>query len=77
MCYADFMRVLAATSPRVATVAFGLTALLCVGACGKSNDPPPDLIKTQRQAMERARAVSSVIEQQDQNSRKHIDHDSD
>jgi hypothetical protein len=77
MCYAHFMRVLAAASPRVALVACGLVALLCVSACGKSNDPPPDLIKTQRQAMERARAVSSVIEQSDQNSRKHIDHDSD
>jgi outer membrane PBP1 activator LpoA protein len=50
--------------------------MVLVGAlfagCGKS-DPPPDLIKTQRDAMERARAVSSVIDQSDQNNRKQID----
>lgn len=51
--------------------------MVLVGAlfagCGKSSDPPPDLIKTQRDAMERARAVSSVIDQSDKNARKQTD----
>jgi hypothetical protein len=71
------MRVLAAFPPRVALFICLLPGLATIGACGKSNDPPPDLIKTQRQDMERARAVSSVLEQEDQKARRHIDHDSD
>jgi hypothetical protein len=76
MCYAHFMRVPAVAYLRFARIACVVAAVSCVTACGKSNDPPPDLIKTQRQAMERARAVSSVIEQSDQNSRKQMDRDS-
>jgi major membrane immunogen (membrane-anchored lipoprotein) len=49
-----------------------LVAASLLAACGKS-DPPPDLIKTQREALERAKAVSSVIEQSDQNARKQTD----
>jgi hypothetical protein len=46
--------------------------VVLVAACGKSG-PPPDLIKNQRETYNRAKAVSSVIEQSDQDSRKQID----
>ncbi len=59
-------------APSRTAVIMVLVGALFAG-CGKSNDPPPDLIKTQRDAMERARAVSSVIDQSDQNARKQTD----
>ena len=63
-------QVLSRAPGRTAVMIVVVGALLA--GCGKS-DPPPDLIKTQRDAMERARAVSSVIDQSDQNARKQTD----
>jgi hypothetical protein len=31
-----------------------------LAACKPSNDPPPDIIKTQREALQKARAVGDV-----------------
>ena len=31
-----------------------------LAACKPSNDPPPDIIKTQREALQKARAVGGV-----------------
>ncbi len=58
---------------RLRCIVIALAGAAVLGACGKSNDQPPDYIKSQQQALERARAVSSVIEQSDQNGRKQTD----
>lgn len=52
-----------------------LTTLLSVAtltACGP-NGPPPDVIKTQRQALEQAKGVESVIQNSDDARRKTLD----
>jgi hypothetical protein len=64
-------QVISRAASRTAVVMVLVGALFA--GCGKSSDPPPDLIKTQRGAMERARAVSSVIDQSDKNARKQTD----
>ncbi len=47
-------------APLVA-VAVGLAACVAIGGC-KRSDPPPDITKTQRDAMERAKAVGTTMQ---------------
>jgi hypothetical protein len=49
---------------RVARVglALALTAMLLAG-CGKSKDPPPDLLKGQREQMDKARDLGNTLQQ--------------
>ena len=45
-------------------------ACLALSACGRSNPPPPpDLLKTQREAMDKAKATEQVL----QNAAEHRD----
>jgi hypothetical protein len=44
-------------------------ACLALSACGRSNPPPPDLLKTQREALDRAKATEQVL----QNAAEHRD----
>jgi len=49
---------------RVASV--GLALVLAAGmlaGCGKSKDPPPDLLKSQREQMEKVRDVGNTLQQ--------------
>ena len=49
-----------------------LGGLIWLTACTPKT-PPPDLIKTQRQALERARAVEEVLRKQSDDQRRAID----
>jgi len=52
-----------------------LTSLLCVTAltaCGP-NGPPPDVIKSQRQALEQAKGVENIMQNSDDVRRKTLD----
>jgi hypothetical protein len=47
---------------RVALVGLALAAVL-LGGCGKSKEPPPDLLKSQREQMDKARDVGNTLQQ--------------
>lgn len=49
-----------------------LLSVTTLTACGPSG-PPPDVIKTQRQALEKAKGVESVIQSTDDARRKTLD----
>jgi hypothetical protein len=63
-------------SPRSGVALFALAAVAslvaCLAACGPP-DPPPDVLKTQRQTLERARGVEATIDKADQSRRKQAD----
>jgi hypothetical protein len=44
-------------------------------ACKPSNDPPPDILKSQREAMDKAKAVGNQIQQSNQERMKQVDGD--
>ena len=48
-------------------------AALVLGACKPSNDPPPDIVKTQRDALNKAKAVKDVEAQAAQAQQKAAD----
>ena len=45
------------------TIAITLLVAMGLSACKPSNDPPPDIIKTQRDALNKAKAVKDVTAQ--------------
>ncbi len=49
--------------------------LVSLGGCGQP-DPPPDVLKTQREALEKAKGVEATLEKADQAGRKKADADS-
>jgi hypothetical protein len=53
---------------------FGLVSITVLAAgCSPHDDPPPDPLKVQREALEKAKAVEKTIMQADQNARKNAD----
>lgn len=50
----------------------GAVVMACLAAC-KPADPPPDIIKTQREALEKAKAVKDVQDKAVDEQRKLID----
>ncbi len=57
---------------RTALLPLALLALL--SACGQSNDQPaPKLFKDQRDALDKAKAVDPMVQQQNEEQRKTID----
>jgi hypothetical protein len=49
---------------RVARVGLALAlGALLLGGCGKSKEPPPDILKSQRQQMDKARDVGNTLQQ--------------
>ncbi len=55
------------------SLAIALLAALGLSACKPSNDPPPDIIKTQRDALNKAKAVKDVVAQSAQAQQKAAD----
>jgi hypothetical protein len=53
-------------------ICIGLLASL-LGACKQSSEPPPDILKTQREAMDKAKAVEGQIQKQTQDRMKEVD----
>jgi hypothetical protein len=52
----------ARAASRLAAAAVWIPCLLLAG-CGRSNPaPPPDILKTQREAMEKAKATEKVLQ---------------
>jgi hypothetical protein len=50
------------SSPAMSRTVLALAILVAVTACKKSEEPPPDIIKTQREAMERAKEVGTTMQ---------------
>jgi major membrane immunogen (membrane-anchored lipoprotein) len=51
-----------------------LCALLLLGACGKSDNPPvPKLFKDQRDVLDKAKTVDPAMQKQDEEQRKAIE----
>ena len=58
------------------TMTIVMTAMLLatsLAACKPSNDPPPDIIKTQREALQKARAVGAVEQKSADAQQKAVD----
>ena len=55
------------------SMAIALLAAMGLSACKPSNDPPPDIIKTQRDALNKARAVKDVTAQSAADQQKAAD----
>ena len=48
--------------------------LLLVAACdSRTNNPPPDIMKTQRETMNKAKDVGQVLQQSADQERKQVD----
>ncbi len=56
-----------------ASLAIAVLAVLELSACKPSNDPPPDIIKTQRDALNKAKAVGDVQAKAAQEQQKAAD----
>jgi hypothetical protein len=56
---------------KLSNVALAAFAVL-LGGCQPS-DPPPDLVKTQREALNKAKAVEGLLQQQAQESKQAAD----
>ena len=55
---------------RCSRLGLACAACLALGACGRSNpQAPPDVLKTQREAMDKAKATEQVL----QNAAEHRD----
>lgn len=57
---------------RLAAWAAVISLIVGVGACGQDNRPP-DFLKTQRDALQKAKDVSQTLEKADQAERKQAD----
>ncbi|HEX7643422.1 MAG TPA: hypothetical protein VF472_14545 [Burkholderiaceae bacterium] len=55
------------------SMAIVLLSAMGLSACKPSNDPPPDIIKTQRDALNKAKAVKDVTAQSAQEQQKAAD----
>ena len=51
----------------------GAAALAVVGCDSKPKEPPPDIIKSQRQAMDKAKAVGDVLQKSADERREQAD----
>lgn len=56
----------------VAMLMAALASLALLGACGRP-DPPPDILKTQHDALDKAKGVEATIEDSDRAARKKAD----
>ena len=55
---------------RTVNLAVAGMMIFALAACKPSNDPPPDIIKTQRDALNKAKAVKDVTAQSAQAQQK-------
>ncbi len=74
LCYSEFMQK-SIFSVRLPLLPLAAVACLMLAAC-KPSEPPPDIIKPQRQAMEKARAVGDVMQNGVNNADRKIDEES-
>jgi uncharacterized protein YcfL len=50
-----------------------LTLLLLAGCDSRTSNPPPDIMKTQRETMNKAKEVGQVLQQSADQERKQVD----
>jgi outer membrane PBP1 activator LpoA protein len=58
------------TRPPIVAV---IVVSLVIAGCGKPQEPPPDILKAQRRAMEKAKGVEQILQQSADERREQAD----